>query len=104
MKKNLYLLLFSFLVLTSIEKTYAQWLNQFCTTCSQGCYINGGAITPTTAAQTKSTSANTNNYGYIYWSFAATAGTTYYFDLCTSSGTTAHSWLRLHNARNGSPN
>src|SRR5437016_5983080 len=91
----------SFLILAITSS--AQWLNQYCTSCSTGCYISGGTVTPTPTLQTKSTFTTPSNYGYVYWAFAATAGTTYYFDLCTSTGTAATSRLRLHNARNTSP-
>jgi hypothetical protein len=38
------------------------------------------------------------NYGYVFWSFNAVKDSTYYFDLCSSTGTTM-SRLRLHNGR-----
>jgi len=46
---------------------------------------NQGAITPTTVSQN---TANVNPSGKVpYWSFAGTAGVTYYFSLCASANT-----------------
>src|SRR5438552_6289165 len=102
MKKTaIYILIISLMVAFNSD---AQWLNRYCTTCATGCYISGGTISPTPALQSRSTYTTPSNYGYVYWSFTASADSTYYFDLCNSSGTSATSRLRLHNARNTSPN